>query len=222
MMRAFFALLARDLRLALRRRFDLLQPLYFAVLVCLLTTLAIGPEPALLARLAAAVTWIAVLLALLLALDGLFRPDAEDGSLELLLTAPAPLPVLVLAKVLAFWMVVLLPLIACTPLFANMLHLPPSLWLPLLVTLLLATPCLAWLGAVCAALTVQARRGGALLALLLLPLTVPVLIAALGTIDAAAQGLPMRPPLLMLAAGSVAACSLGPFACAAALRLGLR
>lgn len=202
MMRAFFALLARDLRLALRRRFDLLQPLYFAVLVCLLTTLAIGPEPALLARLAAAVTWIAVLLALLLALDGLFRPDAEDGSLELLLTAPAPLPVLVLAKVLAFWMVVLLPLIACTPLFANMLHLPPSLWLPLLVTLLLATPCLAWLGAVCAALTVQARRGGALLALLLLPLTVPVLIAALGTTDAAAQGLPMRPPLLMLAAGS--------------------
>lgn len=222
MMRAFLALLTRDLRLATRRRFDLLQPLYFAMLVCLLTTLAIGPEPALLSRLAGAVTWIAVLLSLLLALDGLFRPDAEDGSLELLLTAPAPLPVLVLAKVSAFWLVVMLPLIAAAPLFAMMLHLPDPLWTPLLLTLLLATPCLAWLGAICAALTVQARRGGALLALLLLPLTVPILIAAMGTIDAATQGLPVHSPLLMLAAGAVAACSLGPFVCAAALRLGLR
>ncbi len=222
MMRAFSAVLLRDLRLALRRRFDLLQPLFFALLVCLLTTLAIGPEPALLGRLAAAVTWIAVLLALLLALDGLFRPDAEDGSLELLLTAPAPLAVLVLAKVLAFWLVVMLPLIVFAPLFAAMLHLPVELWRPLLLTLLLATPCLAWLGAICAALTVQARRGGALLALLLLPLTVPVLIAAIGTIDAASQGLPMQSPLLLLGAGAIAACSIGPFACAAALRLGLR
>lgn len=222
MIRAFFALLARDLRLATRRRFDLLQPLFFTLLVCLLTTLAIGPEPALLARLAAAVTWIAVLLALLLALDGLFRPDAEDGSLELLLTAPAPLPVLVMAKVLAFWLLVLLPLILCAPLFAMMLHLPGTLWAPLLLTLLLATPCLAWLGATCAALTVHARRGGALLALLLLPLTVPVLIAAIGTIDAASQGLPLHSPLLLLGAGAIAACSVGPFACAAALRLGLR
>ena len=222
MMRAFFALLARDLRLATRRRFDLLQPLFFTLLVCLLTTLAIGPEPVLLARLAAAVTWIAVLLALLLALDGLFRPDAEDGSLELLLTAPAPLPVLVMAKVFAFWLLVLLPLILCAPLFAMMLHLPGALWAPLLLTLLLATPCLAWLGATCAALTVHARRGGALLALLLLPLTVPVLIAAIGTIDAASQGLPLHSPLLLLGAGAIAACSVGPFACAAALRLGLR
>lgn len=222
MMRAFFALLGRDLKLAMRRRFDLLQPLYFALLVCLLTTLAIGPEPALLGRLAAAMTWIAVLLALLLALDGLFRPDAEDGSLELMLTAPAPLPVLVFAKVLAFWLVVMLPLIVCAPLFASMLHLPGTQWLPLLLTLLLATPCLAWLGAICAALTVQARRGGALLALLLLPLTVPVLIAAIGTVDAALQGLPMRSPLLLLGAGAIAACSIGPFACAVALRLGLR
>lgn len=222
MMRAFFALLARDLRLATRRRFDLLQPLFFTLLVCVLTTLAIGPEPALLARMAAAVTWIAVLLAVLLALDGLFRPDAEDGSLELLLTAPAPLPMLVLAKVCAFWLVVLLPLIVCAPLFAMMLHLPGTLWVPLMLTLTLGTLCLAWLGAICAALTVQARRGGALLALLLLPLTVPVLIAAIGTIDAASQALPLDSPLLLLGAGAVAACTIGPFACAAALRLGLR
>ena len=126
MIRAFFALLARDLRLATRRRFDLLQPLFFTLLVCLLTTLAIGPEPALLARLAAAVTWIAVLLALLLALDGLFRPDAEDGSLELLLTAPAPLPVLVMAMPFAFWLLVLLPLILCAPLFSWFRPIPGS------------------------------------------------------------------------------------------------
>ena len=96
-MRAAVAVLVRDLRLAVRRRFDLLQPLFFALLVCLVTTLAVGPEPPLLARLAAAVIWIALLLSVLLALDALFRPDAEDGSLDQLTTAPAPLPALVLA-----------------------------------------------------------------------------------------------------------------------------
>lgn len=221
-MRSLFALLTRDLRLAARRRFDLLQPLFFAVLVCLLTTLAVGPEPPLLARLAAAVIWVAVLLALLLALDALFRPDAEDGSLEQLMTAPASLPLLVIAKVTAFWLTAALPLILTAPLFAAMLRLPAER-LPLLVlTELLATPTLAWIGAACAALTVHARRGGMLLALLLLPLAVPVLILAMGTIDAARQGLPIQAPLLLLGAGLVGTSTLGPFVCAAALRLGMR
>jgi heme exporter protein B len=219
-MRAAGALLVRDLRLAVRRGFDLLQPLFFALLVCLVTTLAVGPEPPLLARLAAAVIWIALLLSLLLALDALFRPDADDGSLDQLMTAPAPLPTLVLAKVLAFWLATALPLILATPLFALMLGLPDGSLPLLLLTQLLATPTLAWIGAACAALTVHARRGGMLLALLLLPLAVPVLILAVGTLDAARQGLPVQAPLLLLGAGLVASTTLGPFVCALALRLG--
>lgn len=221
-MDAAIAILTRDLRLALRRGFDLLQPLFYAVLVCLLTTLAIGPEPPLLARLAPAVIWIAVMLALLLALDALFRPDADDGSLEQMLAASAALPLLALAKVMAFWLTAALPLIVATPLFAIMLHLPAR-ELPLLVlTLSLATPTLAWIGATCAALTVHARRDGILLALLVLPLAVPVLILSIGTLDAARQGLPIQAPLLLLAAGATAASTLGPFVCAFALRLGMR
>ena len=177
--------------------------------------------PPLLGRIAAAIVF-SVMLALLLALDGLFRPDADDGSLEQLMTAPAALPVLVLAKVVAFWLAAALPLILATPLFAIMLHLPMAQLPLLLLTLVLATPTLAWIGAACAALTVNARRGGMLLALLLLPLAVPVLILAMGCLDAAAQALPVRGPLLLLAAGLVAASSVGPFVCAAALRLGQR
>jgi heme exporter protein B len=222
MIRAFATLLVRDIRLAARRRFDLLQPLFFAVLVCLLTTLAVGPEPPLLVRLAAAVIWIATLLALLLALESLFRPDADDGSLEQIMTAQAPLPLLVFARVLAFWATTALPLIVAAPVFAIMLRLPGN-ELPLLViTQLLATPILAWIGAACAALTVHARRGGMLLALLVLPLVVPVLILAMGTLDAARQGLPIQSPLLLLGAGLLAATTLGPFVCAMALRLGMR
>src|SRR5690554_3176849 len=108
------AVRGRHLRLASRRGFDLLLRLFFALLVCLLTTLAVGPEPPLLGRIAAAIVWLAVVLATLLALDGLFRPDADDGSLEQLMTAPAGLPVLVLAKVLAFWLTAALPLILAT------------------------------------------------------------------------------------------------------------
>ncbi len=221
-MSALLAVVSRDLRLVLRRRMDLVQPLFFAILVCLLTALAIGPEPTLLARVSASVVWLAVVLAVLLALDALFRPDAEDGSLEQLMTAQTPLPLLVLGKVLAFWLVTVLPLILATPVFAMMLRLPTET-LPLLVaTLLLASPTLVWIGAACAALTVHARRGGSLLALLLLPLAVPVLILAMGCIGAHQQGLPFREPLLLLLAGLVASSTLGPFVCAAALRISSR
>lgn len=221
-MRAFIALLLRDLRLVARRRFELMQPLFFAILVCLLTTLAIGPEAPMLARLAAAVIWIATVLAQLLALENLFRPDADDGSLEQIMTAPAPLPLLVLAKVTAFWLTTALPLIIAAPVFATMLRLPADDVPLLVVTQALATPTLAWIGAACAALTVHARRGGMLMALLVLPLTVPVLILAMGTLDAARQGLPIESPLLLLGAGLLGASTLGPFVCAMALRLGMR
>lgn len=219
-MRPFLAVVSRDLRLILRRRMDLMQPLFFAILVCLLTALAIGPEPTLLARIAAGVVWLAVLLAVLMALDGLFRPDAEDGTLEQLMTSRAPLPLLVLGKVVAFWLATALPLILATPVFAVMLQLPAERLPLLVVTLLLASPTLVWIGAACAALTVHARRGATLLALLLLPLIVPLLILAMGCLDAHQQGLPIREPLLLLSAGLVAGCSLGPFVCASALRMG--
>lgn len=222
MKQAVFAVLARDVRLALRRRMDLLQPLFFAVLVCLLTALAIGPEAPVLARISGGIVWLAVLLAVLMALDGLFRPDAEDGSLEQLMTSRAPLPLLVLAKVTAFWLTTAVPLILATPVFSMMLKLPSDSLPLLILTLLLATPTLVWIGAACSALTVHARRGGTLLALLLLPLIVPLLILAMGCLTAHQQGLPIREPLLLLAAGLVASSSVGPFVCAAALKLATR
>ena len=219
MIRPFLAVVSRDLRLVLRRRMDLTQPLFFAILVCLLTALAIGPDSALISRVAASVVWLAVVLAVLIALDGLFRPDAEDGSLEQIMTSRAPLPLLILGKVLAFWLVTVLPLILATPVFAMMLRLPAENLSLLVVTLLLASPTLVWIGAACAALTVHARRGGTLLALLLLPLVVPVLILAMGCLGAHQQGLPIREPMLLLLAGLVASSTLGPFVCASALRI---
>ena len=215
------ALLARDLRLLWRRRGDALQPALFALLVVVLFALALGGEREALARNAAAVLWVSVLLAGLLSLDTLFRGDAEDGSLEQWLLAPVPLAWLVLVRVLAHWTATVLPLVVASPLLAELLYLPRPQLGVLLLSLLLGTPLLSLLGAVVAALTVGMRRSGILLALLALPLYVPVLVFGAGSVAAAARGTDAVGALLMLGAGLALGVVLAPLAAAAAIRIAL-
>lgn len=213
------AVMTRDLHLLWRRRGDALQPALFALLVVVLFALALGAEPAALARVASAVLWLAVLLSGLLALDTLFRGDADDGSLEQWMLAPVPLSWLVLVRVLMHWLTTALPLLVATPFLGELLHLPHAQLPVLMASLALGTPLLSLLGAIVAALTVGMRRSGILVALLALPLYVPVLVFGAGSVAAAAQSLDPTGALLLLAAGLVLAVVLAPLAAAAALRI---
>jgi len=215
------ALVARDLRLLWRRRGDALQPALFAVLVVVLFALALGNDAATLQRVAPGVLWVAAVLAGLLALDTLFRGDAEDGSLEQWMLAPVPLAWLVLVRTAVHWATTTLPLLAATPLLAELLGLPRAQLPVLLGGLALGTPLLSLLGAVVAALTIGMRRSGILLALLALPLYVPVLVFGAGSVAIAAQGHDPSGGLLLLAAGLAAALVLAPVTAAAAIRIAL-
>jgi len=215
------ALMARDLRLIWRRRGDALQPALFALLVVVLFALALGGEAQALSRVAAAVLWLAVLLAGLLSLDTLFRSDAEDGSLEQWMLAPVPLGWLVGVRTFTHWATTALPLLVATPFLAELLHLPHSQLPVLMASLALGTPLLSLLGAVVAALTVGMRRSGILVGLLALPLYVPVLIFGAGSVARSAQGLDPVGALLLLGAGLVLAVVLAPLAAAAAIRIAL-
>ncbi len=215
------ALVARDLLLVWRRRGDALQPALFALLVVVLFALALGGEAQALSKVASAVLWLAVLLAGLLSLDSLFRGDAEDGSLEQWMLAPVPLPWLVLVRTLTHWGTTALPLIIVTPLLGELLHLPRGQLPVLMASLALGTPLLSLLGAVVAALTVGMRRSGILVALLALPLYVPVLVFGAGSVSAVAQGLDPVGALLLLGAGLALALVLAPLAAAAAIRIAL-
>ena len=217
----FAALCARDLRLLWRRRGDAAQPVMFALIVIMLFPLALGAKPELLRGIAPGIVWVAVLLAGMLALDTLFRSDLEDGSLEQFLLAPQPLWVLVLAKVLVHWLTTSVPVLLAVPVLAQLLYLPGDLLPALFGSLLLGSPLLSLIGAVVVALTVGMRRSGMLLALLALPLYVPVLIFGAGSVAAAAAGLPYAGAWLMLGAALVLAIILAPLAAAAALRIAL-
>ena len=218
-MQAVTALLRREFRLAMRRRGEQAQPLIFFAAVATLFPLAIGPDPAILARIAPGIVWVAVLLAMLLPLERLFRTDLEDGTLDQLLLSPAPVSMLALAKVVAHWLVTAVPMIVLAPLVAAFLQLPAMALPVLLATLLLGTPVLALVGAIAAALTAGLRAGGPLLALLLLPLYVPVLIFAAGAVDRAAAGIAVAGPLYFLGGLLVLALTLAPITIAAALRI---
>lgn len=215
------AVLWRDLTLAWRRRGDIAMPVLYALIVATLFPFALGPEDALLQRIAGGVVLVTVLLAMLLALDAMFRSDIEDGSLEQLVLAPQPLAMMLAMKILAHWLTTALPLIVIAPLLAGMLHLPVPVMGVLMLALLLATPMLSLLGAVLVALTAGTRRSGMLLALMLLPLCVPVVIFAAGAVAAAQQGLPWVAPIAWLGAALALALVLAPLACAAALRIAL-
>ncbi|MCX7032725.1 MAG: heme exporter protein CcmB [Arenimonas sp.] len=211
----------RDLRLVWRRRGDAAQPLLFALMVVALFPLALGADPQQLGRIAPGVLWVAVLLASLLTLDTLYRSDVEDGSLEQMLLAPVPLAWLLAVRVGVHWVTAALPLVIVTPLLAELLFLPADLLPVLMASLLLGTPLLSLMGAVVAALTVGIRRSGMLLALLALPLFLPVLVFGAGSVMAAAQGLPWVGALLLLGAGLALALVLAPLAAAAAIRIAL-
>jgi heme exporter protein B len=213
--------LDRDFRLLWRRRGDAMQPVLFALMVVTLFPLALGSEPAVLARIAPGVLWVAALLAGLLNLDALFRADLEDGSLEQMMLSPAPLAWLVALRILAHWCVSGLPVLLLAPLLAEMLQLPRPLLVPLLLSLALGTPLLSLVGAIVAALTVGIRRSGMLLAVLALPLFVPVLVFGAGAVGAAAQGQPWLGAIYLLAAGLALLLVLAPLAAATALRIAL-
>ena len=215
------ALLRRDFALVWRRRGDALNPLLFAVIVVSLFPFALGPEADMLARIAAGTVLVAVLLSGLLSLDTLFRSDLEDGSLEQLVLSPHPLALLLACKIAVHWLTTALPLIAIAPLLAMLLNLPAPVLSVLLAALALATPLLSLIGAVCVALTIGMRRSGMLLALLVLPLLVPVLIFAAGACNAAQLSLPYAAPMLWLGAWLVLALVLAPLAAAAALKISL-
>jgi heme exporter protein B len=218
---AFFSILKRDLILAYRHRSELINPLLFFIIVVSLFPLAISPESKELRMIAPGVIWVAALLAAMLSLDNLFRSDFEDGSLEQLALTTHALPLLVLAKVCAHWLVTGLPLILLAPLLGVLLFLPAESMLTLVLTLTLGTPILSLVGAIGVALTVGLRRGGILLSLLVLPLYIPVLIFASNAVTVAGSGFPVAGQLYFLAALLTLSLTLSPFATAAALRISL-
>jgi heme exporter protein B len=220
-MSVFYALLKRDLILANRRRAELANPLLFFIIVISLFPLGTSPESKVLQAIAPGIIWVAALLAAMLSLDSLFRSDFEDGSLEQLVLTPHSLPLLVLAKILAHWLVTGLPLLLIAPLLSVLLFLPNTAIFTLMITLLLGTPILSLIGAIGVALTVGLRRGSVLLSLLVLPLYIPVLIFAAGAINEAAQGFPVAGQLYFLAALLSLSLTLSPFAIASALRISL-
>ncbi len=215
MMRGFIALLLRDLRLAARIGGGVELGLAFFLILVSIVPFALGPDQNLLGRLAPAILWLAALLATLLGLDRLFQADEDEGAIDQLLLAELPLELAVLAKVIAHWLATGLPLAILSPLFGLMLNLEPQNALPLVATLLIGTPALTLIGAIGAALTVSLRRGGLLLSVLVLPLTVPVLIFGVSATD---QGAQSSSAFAILSALSLIMLVLAPIACAAALR----
>jgi heme exporter protein B len=221
-MSAFTALLMRDMRLSVRVGGGALMGALFFLIVVAMMPFAIGPDLNLLARIGPAILWLGALLASLLALDRLFAVDHEDGSLDLLMMGRMPLELAVLAKAIAHWLTTGLPLVLISPVLGLMLNVELRAMGVVALTLLAGTPALTFIGLIGAALSVALRRGGLLLAVLILPLTIPVLIFGVAAANAAIVGpAPFGPPFTILCALSLASLVLGPVAAAAALRHGL-
>lgn len=215
-------LLRRELLIAFRRRAEMLNPLWFFIIVITLFPLSLGADSSLLTKLAPAIIWVGALLAVVVSLERLFRDDYSDGALEQLLLMPEPLPLLVFAKVLVHWLVTGFPLLVISPLLAILLSFDWSMYKVVFTTLLLGTPTLSFLGAVGTALTVGIKRGGVLVSLLVLPLFIPVLIFATSAIDMASSGLAINGQLAILGAMLVGSATLMPFAIAAGLRVSVQ
>ncbi len=218
---AFVAVFARDVLQAWRRRADWLTSIFFFVIVVSLFPLGVGPEPALLRTMAPGVVWVAALLAAMLSLPRVFGSDFADGTLEQLVLTPHPLTVLVLAKMLAHWLLSGVPLALIAPVLGLQFGLEGGPVGVLFAALLLGTPCLSLIGGVGAALTLGVRGSGVLIALLVLPLYVPVLIFGAGAVEATVAGTGAAGHLSLLAAGLLIAIVLAPWAIAAALRIAL-
>lgn len=214
-------IVARDLTLAWRRRADVLSTLFFFVIVVSLFPLGIGPETQLLRSIAPGVVWVAALLASMLSLGRVFRNDYQDGTLEQMLLTPQPLYLVVLGKVLAQWLVSEVPLVLIAPLIGVQFDLAPDTLRILFVSLLVGTPILSLIGSIGAALTLGLRGGGVLIALLILPLYIPVLIFGAGAVDASISGMSPQANLYLLAAFLVVSLVFAPWATSAALRISL-
>ncbi|WP_252736788.1 MULTISPECIES: heme exporter protein CcmB [unclassified Psychrosphaera] len=212
-------IIKRELTLAYRHKDDVLNPILFFIIVVTLFPLGIGPATNTLATIAPGVIWVAALLATLLSLDRIFKSDFNDGSLEQMLLSPHPTYIIVLGKVAAHWLITGLPLIFIAPVLAVSLHLDDNAYNAMMLTLLLGTPVLSFIGAIGAALTVRLKNGGVILSLLVLPLFIPVLIFATSTINTAAMNLPYQGQLAIIAALLVGAVTLAPFAISSALKV---
>lgn len=213
------ALLKRDLALAYRQRAELMQPMMFFLLVISLFPLGIGPSPDTLQKVGPGVIWVAAILASLLGMERLFRDDYQDGSLEQLILSSTPLPLVALVKVFSHWLSSILPLLVLSPLLALFLNLSLEMYWALLQTLLLGTPLLSLVGAIAVGLTVGLNRGGVLLALLLLPMFIPLLIFATSAVEAASMQLQYHAQLAIIGAMLLFSLALAPFAIAYALRV---
>lgn len=221
MFSTIFAVARRDLQLALRRPSDLASALFFFIIVVSLFPLGIGPEPALLKKLAPGILWVAALLATMLSLPRLFADDYQDGTLEQLALAPYPLGLAVIGKVIAHWLISGLPLALLAPVLGLQFDLDSEALTVLTVALLIGTPALSGIGAIGAALTLGLRGGGILLSLLVLPLYIPTLIFGAGAVEATVSGLAAEGHFSLLAALSLAALAFAPWAAAAALKIAL-
>ena len=217
----FSQIIKRELRIAMRKQAEILNPLWFFLIVITLFPLVIGPDPVLLSKIAPGIAWVAALLSALLSFERLFRDDFVDGSLEQLMLTAQPLALTALAKVIAHWLLTGLPLILLSPIAALLLSLEVRIWWVLVLTLLIGTPILSCLGAIGVALTVGLRKGGVLLSLLVLPLFIPVLIFSASVLDAATLNLPYNGQLAILGAILAASATLAPFAVATSLRISL-
>lgn len=215
----FKATFRRDLLLALRQRGELLNPLVFFLIAVSLIPLGVGPQSQLLSVLAPGVLWVMALLATLLSLDGLFRSDFEDGSLEQMLIAPQPLYLTVLAKILVHWLTTGLPLMLLAPLLGLMLSLPTPGFVPLCLSLLIGTACMSLVGAVGAALTTGIGRGGLLLSLIVMPFYIPVLIFGTSLVQYGINGSSYTVQVAVLGALLALSIVLAPLAAAGALRI---
>jgi heme exporter protein B len=221
-MTSLWALMLRDMRLAVRVGGGALMGALFFLIMVVMVPFAVGPDLKLLAQIGPAILWLGALLASLLALDRLFATDHEDGSLDLLMMGRAPLELVVATKAIAHWLTTCLPLVIITPLLGLMLNVEIGATGALMLTLFAGTPALTFIGLIGAALSVALRRGGLLLAVLVLPLTIPVLIFGVSAANAAITGTtPFGPPFTILCALSLMSFVLGPVAAAAALRYGL-
>ncbi|WP_321395326.1 heme exporter protein CcmB [Emcibacter sp.] len=217
----FLQIVTRDVKLSWRQGSTGLMVVFFFAMVVSLFPFAVGPELNMLSRISVAVIWVAVLLSSLLSLDRIFQADYEDGSLDQFVLLPLPLELVVLAKSIAHWLTTAVPLIILAPVLGLMMNLPAKAYLPLVLVMLLASPALSFIGAIGAALTVNLRRGGVLLSLLVLPLYIPVLIFSVLAVEAAVGGYDTYLLVMILVGFTLGSTVLGPWAAAAALRAGL-
>ncbi|QGM81116.1 heme exporter protein CcmB [Otariodibacter oris] len=219
---SLFTIIQRELTIAFRKPAEILNPLWFFLIVITMFPLLMGPNPDLLGKIAPGIAWVASVLSALLSFERLFRDDYLDGSLEQFMLLPTGLSQVALAKVIAHWLLTGLPLILLSPITAILLSLDTEVWGALVLTLLLGTPILSCFGAIGVALTVGLRKGGTLLSLLILPLFLPVLIFAASVLEAATLGLSYSGQLAILGAMLVLSLTLSPFAIAGALRISLQ